>query len=268
MNAITVDLEEWYHVCGQGAVAVARDDARRVQYATGRILDLLAEHNVKATFFVLGVVAEAEPDLIRRIAGEGHEIASHGWSHTLLHALTPEQFRDELQRTSELLMTLSGERPVGFRAPQWSVTERTPWAHDILAGMGYRYDSSLNPLPFVGNRRGSMVPFSVGTASGTILEIPPMVSPTLFGNMPTGGGWGFRFFPLSMIIRTIERLNRCGNPAVIYIHPREFDPDGPRLPLAPLAAFATYGTRTDALPRVKRLLTEFSFKPLRELLPA
>lgn len=268
MNSITVDLEEWYHVCAPGRQLLDVREPRRVGFAADRILELLAEYDVKATFFVLGTVAADEPELIRRIAAEGHEVASHGWSHSLLHELTPEQFREELSRTAGLLEELSGSRPIGFRAPQWSVSARTPWAHDILAEMGYRYDSSMNPLPLIGNRNGSMVPFSIGTAGGAIREIPPMVTPTMFGNMPTGGGWGFRFFPARMIMRTIDRLNCSGHPAVIYIHPREFDPGGPRLPLSPLAAFAAYGTRADALPRVRRLLEKFTFKPLRELLPA
>lgn len=268
MNAITVDLEEWYHVCNSGVQQGLSHEPRRVGFAVGRILDLLAEYDVKATFFVLGSVAEAESELIGRIAAEGHEVASHGWSHVLLHDLTPEQFRDELEQTAALLEALCGYRPVGFRAPQWSVSWRTPWVHAILAEMGYRYDSSMTPLPLIGNRNGSRTPFRCSTACGAIWEIPPMVTPTMFGNMPTGGGWGFRFFPARMIMSTVRRLNYNGHPAVIYIHPREFDPDGPRLPLGPVPAYVAYGTRTDAMPRVRQLLENFTFLPLRELLPA
>ena len=268
MNAVTVDLEEWYHVCAPGGQPAVPMVPRRVQFATGRLLDLFSEYDVKATFFVLGSLAQAEPELIGLIAAKGHEIASHGWSHALLHDLTPEQFRDELMRTEELLLRLTGCRPVGFRAPRWSLTGRTPWVHGILAGLGYRYDSSMTPLPLIGDRHGSMVPFTVNTNNGPILEMPPLVTPTMFGNMPTGGGWGFRFFPFRMVTRAMERLNGAGHPAVIYIHPREFDPEGPRLKLSPFADYVTYGSRSDAMPRVRQLLEKFKFKPMRELLPA
>jgi len=264
-NAITIDVEDWYHVCGIEQKQVIPRNSWRVRAATERILKLLDEYGSKATFFVLGAVAAEEPDLVRRIAEEGHEVASHGWSHNLIYQLTSEQFREELERTEELIKLHSGCLPVGFRAPQWSVSARTPWVHGILAERGYLYDSSLNPLPFIGDCRGSRIPYRISTPGGELCEFPPLVSPTWFGNLPTGGGWGFRFFPMALVEHTLGRLNAAGNPAVVYLHPRDVDPDGPRLSLSALKSFAAYGTRSDALPRLRRLLERFRFTPLKEL---
>lgn len=265
-NALTVDVEDWYHVCGVEQKQSIPQSSWRVCVATERILKLLDEYRAKATFFILGSVAAAEPALVRLIAGEGHEVASHGWSHTLIDQLTPDQFRHELAQTEDIIQVQSGYRPIGFRAPQWSVSGRTPWVHDILAERGYRYDSSLSPLPFIGDRKGLRVPSRIITATGELREFPPMVTPTWFGNLPTGGGWGFRFFPTALVAHTIRRLNTDGNPAVLYLHPRDVDPDGPRLRLTPLKQFAAYGTKNDALPRVRRLLERFRFTSLKELI--
>jgi polysaccharide deacetylase family protein (PEP-CTERM system associated) len=232
---------------------------------TERVLSLLAEYGVKATFFVLGSVAEAEPALVPMIAEAGHEIASHGYSHRLVTRLEPRQFREEVQRTGEILTRQWGRRPVGFRAPQWSLRDSVSWAFDILYEEGYLYDSSLNPLPLVGQGSGPRTPHQRKTDTGSIMEFPPMVTPSLFSNLPTGGGWGFRFFPRKLISGTIARLNRDGHPAVLFIHPRELDPAGPRLRLPPLRSFATYGTRCDAGVRLRYLLERFRFGTLREL---
>lgn len=265
LNALTVDLEDWYHVCGLDPIQPIPQSEWRVRTVTERILSALDEYRVKATFFVLGSVAEAVPGLVEKIAAGGHEIASHGWSHSLLHQLTPDEFRAELIRTEDIIVSQTGCRPIGFRAPQWSVSHQTPWVHEILGERGYRYDSSLNPLPFIGDRSGMRVPFRIKAADNVLWEFPPLVSPTWFGNLPTGGGWGFRFFPPALITHTMQRLNAAGHPAVLYLHPRDIDPDGPRLRVSPVKRFAAYGTRSDALPRVRMLLERFRFTTLRDL---
>lgn len=264
-NALSIDVEDWYHVCGFEHREPPPRSSWRVSIATGRILQFLDELNVKATFFVLGSVAAAEPGLVGSIAASGHEVASHGWSHRLLHQLTPEQFREELLKTEDVIAAQAGCLPVGFRAPQWSVSGQTPWVHEILAERGYWYDSSLTPLPFIGKRNGARTPFRISTAAGELWEFPPLVTPTWCGNLPTGGGWGFRFFPTALIADTIRRLNASAHPALLYLHPRDADPEGPRLALPPLKRFASYGTRNDALPRMKRLLERFRFTSLKEL---
>lgn len=265
-HAITVDLEDWYHVC---AASKQRRDSfamERVVFVTKSILELLHRHQSKATFFVLGSVAEQYPELIEEIARAGHEIASHGWSHRLVTELTPGVFADELLKTADLLERRTGKRPAGFRAPQWSLCpRRTPWAFEILAEQGYAYDSSLTPLAFVGDPSGPRIPHRIETQQGGLWEIPPLVTPTVFGNLPTGGGWGFRFFPEWLIRRTLFSRQRLGQPGVIFIHPRELDPDGPRIALNFLRSFLVYGPRTSSGPRLERLLESFRFRSLGEL---
>ena len=264
-NAITIDLEDWYHGCCTVTGPPVPAEKRRVRQNTERILALLAEYEVKATFFVLGSIAQEDPSLIPMIADLGHEIASHGYSHTLVTQLGPESFRDEVRRTSEIIERQTGQLPIGFRAPQWSLGPETPWALDILRQEGYRYDSSYNPLPIVGNRRGPRAPFALETCAGPILELPPMVTPSLIGNLPTGGGWGFRFFPLAMIRRTVQRLNAAGVPALLYVHPREMEAFGPRLPMSPMQSFVSYGPRIEATHRLRELLRNFRFQTLKEM---
>lgn len=265
LHSISVDLEDWFHVCGLKQRPCIPPDAWRVHSATKVLLDLFAEFRVKTTFFVLGCVAEANSELVRTIYRQGHEIASHGYSHRLVHELSSAEFEDELQKTEDIILGITGSLPVGFRAPQWSATDQTPWFDDILAQRGYRYDSSRNPLPFIGDRNAARHPYRIETAHGALWEIPPMVSGSPLGNLPTGGGWGFRLFPLGMIAATIERYDRAGLPAVLYQHPREVDPQGPRLKLPFLKRFASYGTRQDALPRLRRLLGSYTFTTLREM---
>jgi polysaccharide deacetylase family protein (PEP-CTERM system associated) len=261
---VSIDLEDWFHVCGLKHQPHIPPDAWRIRQATDILLALFAEFRVKTTFFVLGSVAEADPELVDSIHRQGHEIASHGYSHRLVHELSPGQFNEELHKTEAVIMGITGSRPVGFRAPQWSVTVHTPWFDEILAQRGYLYDSSRNPLPFVGDRNASRHPYRIQTAHGALWEIPPMVSPSLMGNLPTGGGWGFRFFPFAMIASTVERYGRADRPAVLYLHPRDVDPSGPRLELPLLKRFASYGTRRDARPRLRRLLENYAFTTLRE----
>jgi polysaccharide deacetylase family protein (PEP-CTERM system associated) len=214
---------------------------------------------------MLGSVAENDPALAPMICSAGHEIASHGFSHRLVMDLTPQQFRDELQLTERILMEQTGQRPIGYRAPRWSLSEKTGWAFAILRERGYRYDSSLTPLPFAGNFRGSRTAYRLEGKGEGMWEIPPMVTRSWLGNLPTGGGWGFRFFPFWMICSTIEALNRRNHPAVLYLHPREVDPAGPRLELPYLKRFVSYGTRTDAAPRLSELFRRYRFITLKEL---
>ena len=266
-NIFTVDVEDWYHVCGteRGGTVPPRE-SWRVRQNVARILTLLEQCGQKATFFMLGSVAEKVPELAPMIAAAGHEIASHGFSHKLVSDLAPQQFREELKRTELILLEQTGQRTVGYRAPQWSLSKRTAWAFTILREEGYRYDSSLNPLSFVGNSCGSRTPWRLEGDGELLWEIPPLVTPSLVGNLPTGGGWGFRFFPKRMIRSSIDELNRCGQPATLYLHPRELDPNGPRIDLPYLKSFVSYGPRIDATARLSELFRRYHFTTIKEFL--
>ncbi len=264
-HAVTVDLEEWYNVCSS-CLELPDQPERRVVQATARLLQIFRDCSVKATFFVLGSVASKNPELLPMIHAHGHELASHGWSHSLVSGMDPNAFEDELRMTSELLEASTGCRPTGFRAPRWSLCRnRTPWAFEILSRCGYSYDSSLAPLAAIGNPAGPLVPHLIETVEGVILEFPPMVTQIPLLNLPTAGGWGFRFFPCKMIMETAEKYKEQGNPAVFFIHPREVDPDGPRLSLGLLESFLSYGNRSSAESRIRLLLEKFSFKTMGEL---
>jgi peptidoglycan-N-acetylglucosamine deacetylase len=260
-----VDVEEWFHVCGVAWEPLALSAEWRVRSNTEKLLSLFSEYKVRATFFVLGCVAEALPGLVSQIASQGHEIASHGYSHTMVTELDPGRFRDELRLTRDILERQSGQKTIGFRAPQWSISPATPWAYEILHDEGYRYDSSCNPLPFVGNPSGPRIPYRVNVNGGSLWEIPPMVTRSLFGNLPTGGGWGLRVFPRRIIRKTILEMNCAGAPAVLFLHPRELDPSGPRLRLKPLKKFAAYGPRADLTGLLTGLMGQFRFGTLKEM---
>jgi len=263
---LTVDVEDWFHVCGTGRdTLILPRETWRVRQNIEKILALLDGYSQKATFFMLGSVAESDPSLAAMICSAGHELASHGYSHRLVSGMTAQQFRDELLATERILFEQTGQKPIGYRAPQWSLSELRGWAFAILKDSGYRYDSSLNPLPLVGNPRGSRIPYRLGAEGEGLWEFPPLVTKSRFGNLPSGGGWGFRFFPLRMICSSIDTLNDSGHPAVIYLHPRELDPDGPRLELPIVKRFASYGSRNDAAPRLVELLRRYQCVTLKEL---
>ncbi|MEI6209123.1 MAG: polysaccharide deacetylase family protein [Desulfuromonadales bacterium] len=265
ITSFTVDVEDWFHVCGIGELPPVHRSQWCVYDNTLRLLDLFDELGIRATFFMLGSVAVAEPGLAVSIVKRGHEIASHGYSHQLVYCLKPEQFRDEVVRTSDLIASQTGKAPVGFRAPQWSLGKRTPWAFEILAREGYRYDSSCSPLAFVGDANGSTVPYLISTDAGNLWEIPPLVITTGLGNLPAGGGWGLRFFPLWMILRSMSLAHAAGHPALFFLHPRDMDPDGPRLDLPLLKKFAAYGTRSDVTSVIRRLSAAGTSMPLQEV---
>jgi polysaccharide deacetylase family protein (PEP-CTERM system associated) len=265
VNTLTVDVEDWFHICGLVQEPKVDSAEWRVRLNVAKLLTLLARHKARATFFVLGSVAEALPGLVPQIAAAGHEIASHGYSHRMVTELDPQGFRDELRHTRDILASQSGQKIIGFRAPQWSLTAAISWAFEILLEEGYWYDSSLNPLPFIGNPKGPRTPYKINMTRGALWEIPPMVTPSLLGNLPTGGGWGLRVFPQCLIHKTIRELNSAEAPAVIFIHPRELDPSGPRLELTLIKKFATYGPRIDVSRRLDNLLRRFRFGTLRDM---
>ena len=243
-HILSFDVEEYFHVQAAAEGGLSSDDwascERRLPASVDRILELLAEHDATATFFVLGWVAQHEPTVVRRIAEAGHEIASHGMTHRMLAELTPQQFRSELRDSRSLLEDLGGRAVVGFRAPTFSITSQTLWALDILAEEGYRYDSSIFPIRH--DRYGVVgaprwVHHAIGTGGGTILELPPLTTRKLGLTMPVGGGGYLRLLPSGSVTRAIRRAERAGQPAVLYLHPWELDPDQPVLPMRWLSRF-------------------------------
>jgi polysaccharide deacetylase family protein (PEP-CTERM system associated) len=246
---LSFDVEAADRIEAAAALAVdpgLRDRlAARVAPATRRLLDALGERGVKATFFVLGDLAARDPALVRAIQDAGHEVASHGWDHRRVLAMTPAAFRDDLRRSRDALEQAAGAAVVGYRAPTFSIVARTAWALDVLAEEGFLYDSSIYPVRHdrYGVPHAPRGPFLArGEAGGEVLEIPPATLRVLGGNVPAGGGGYFRLFPPAVIEHALRQTRRSCRPAVamLYFHPWEFDPDQPRLPLGRLSRWRTY----------------------------
>ncbi len=269
-NLLTVDVEDWYHICDIEHLlpppAWDRCESRVVENVE-KILDLFSRFEVKATFFVLGYVAERTPEVVRSIHREGHEIASHGFGHLQVYKQKENEFLADLIRSKDLIEGISGERVIGYRAPEWSICagkRNSYWALDILARNGFFYDSSIAPLRFIGIPGASTVPYALATPNGPIREFPPLVTRSVMGNLPIGGGWGLRIFPYSWIRTEVDRMNRLGHPALVFAHPSDFDADPPRIRLPWVKRFVCRGTIRTTEERMRRLLQEFEFGPVRD----
>ena len=264
-NFLTVDVEEWFHICGvDGVLAADRWHTlpSRVEFTTDVTLALLARHRITATFFVLGWVAERYPRLVGRIRCAGHEIASHGWSHRRVYEIDEPSFEEEVALTSAALEAAGAPTPIGFRAPEWSINDRSMWALAVLARRGFRYDSSMAPLRLVGNPRYPQVPHRRETPDGSLLEVPPLVVRRLGQRIPLGGGWGLRMSRPATVIREIERRNRRGEPVTIFVHPWELDPQPPRVTLPWPLRFSHYYRLSGFPERLDDILASAHFGPI------
>jgi len=250
-NGLSVDVEEWFQV-GAFERVIAKADwddlDSRVAYNTGKVLDLFGETGVKATFFTLGWVAERNPALIRRIADEGHEVASHGWDHDRVFTMTADAFRADLKRARIALEDASGQRVTGYRAPSFSIDQRTPWAHQVLAEEGYTYSSSVAPLVHDHYGWADAPKYAYRPVAGSeLIELPITLADVAGRKITTGGGF-FRLFPAAITDRAVARANRDeGRPAVFYFHPWEVDPEQPRVARAPLKSRLRHYSRLGAM---------------------
>ena len=266
-HLLTVDVEDWFHVCGVGGYLPRNGWDRlesRVVPNTMVLLDLFDRHQTRATFFVLGWVAERQPDLVREIAGRGHEVASHGYFHQRIYTLSPRAFERDLHRSLEILTPLAGRPVKGFRAPEWSIRRDSLWALDILRQAGLSYDASMAPLPFIGHQDAPRGIHRRQTGCGALWEVPPLVGPTPWVNLPVGGGWGLRTFPYRLICHFIRRGKRGPDPAVIFIHPGEMDPAPPRPRLPLVKRFVVSAGLRPTAERLKALLRDFRFTTIRD----
>ena len=268
----TVDVEEYFQVSAFESV-VAREHwvglESRVAASMDLVLRLLDEHGARATFFVLGWVAERHPEIVRRIAAHGHEVASHGWDHRRIPHQTPTQFGNSVRATKTLLEELTGTPVLGFRAPSFSVGPGDEWALDVLLEEGHRYDSSLFPIhrPGYGYPKGGRFPHRVRRPAGDLVEFPPATLRRLGVNIPAAGGAYLRFFPLWLIRTAIRDMEWDGEPAVLYIHPWELDPGQPRMPVSMVTRLRHYGGLGRTRDQVRRLLEEFRFRTISSTLP-
>jgi peptidoglycan-N-acetylglucosamine deacetylase len=271
LNGFSVDVEEWFHICGAPpALAPARwnDLPSRVEENTTRVLALLDDHGVRATFFVLGWVAERYPDLVGAIRAAGHVIGSHGQQHDRVYDLGPDRFAADL-RASMAILTAAGSGAITcYRAPEWSINERAPWALAVLAREGITLDSSRAPMRFVGSPAYPQHPHEIRTGAGILAEAPPFVTRRLGQAIPYGGGWGLRIAKSATVLREVERRNRAGTPVTFWIHPWELDPQPPRVRL-PWSKQAVHYLGLPAFERkLSVLLRNLSFGPLQQMIGA
>ncbi|MGH7703638.1 MAG: XrtA system polysaccharide deacetylase [Gemmatimonadales bacterium] len=263
-HIFSVDVEEHFQVSAfEPWIQRSEWDAQpsRVERNVGILLDLLAEHGTLATFFTLGWVARKYPDLVRRIAEAGHEVASHSWWHRRVTQLTPERFREEVSTSKAVLEDVTGQPVVGFRAPSFSIVAGTEWAFDVLLEEGYRYDSSLFPVrrPGYGYSSAPGVPHMIHRAAGALLEIPMTTFLWCGLRLPAAGGGYFRQLPYWWTRRAFVEHTERGLTGMFYIHPWEVDPDQPRVVVPPLTRVRHYRGLDRTLPRLRRLLEEFRF---------
>ncbi|MBW4329525.1 DUF3473 domain-containing protein [Stakelama sp. CBK3Z-3] len=272
-NAMSVDIEDWFQVGAFERVIDRADWDRlehRVEANSDAVLALFAEAGVKATFFTLGWIAQRNPKLMRRIADAGHEVASHGWDHRRVFTLTPDQFRDDLRRTRAVLEQTSGVAVTGYRAPSFSIDKRTPWAHDILAGEGYRYSSSVAPVVHDHYGWPEAPRFAFRPLDDSpLVELPVTTARLGRRNMATGGGF-FRLLPGAFMRWTVRRVNgRDGRPAIFYFHPWEVDPDQPRVSDAPIRSRLRHYSRLSAMEsKLRRLLAAHQWTRVDEVAAA
>jgi len=267
LNALTFDVEDYFHVHAFEDV-ISRDTwaeiPTRIVENTRLILQLLREHNTQATFFILGWVAERHPEIVQEIAADGHELASHGFAHESVYKLRPEQFRRDLQQSLDALLAAVPQACIkGYRAPSFSITEETNWAFGVLESLGFAYDSSVFPVTLHDRYGIHSAPRIAHTVGIQLLEIP-LSTIRVFGcNWPVAGGGYFRLTPLPLTAWAIRRINCQGNPAVVYLHPWEFDPHQPRVVSASLRSkFRHYVNLRHTEQRLRALLQQFSFGPI------
>lgn len=266
LNALTIDVEDYYHVSGFESVVRFEDWDRyesRVERNTHRLLDLLDEFQTKATFFVLGWVAERQPQLIRAIDGRGHEVASHGYAHRRIYTQPSEQFRQETQRSKQIIEDAIGHPVIGYRAASYSITAKSLWALDILQEEGFAYDSSIFPIRhdrygIPGYQRFCHV--LNGHGDGGLIEFPLSTLRLAGVNFPVAGGGYLRLFPYAFIRWGLRRINEkeC-QPALVYLHPWEIDPGQPRIHANALAQFRQYVGLEKTEGKLVRLLQDFTF---------
>lgn len=278
VNAFTVDLEEWYQaeLIRQRGIHVAERD--QAEETVAPILDLLAERGVRATFFVVGEVMARHPDLIRRIRDLGHELGCHGMSHRPLWTMAQVELERDLGRFAELYRDVLGNgRPVGFRAPTFSLNQDTRWAIGVLRAFGYTYDSSVFPMrtPLYGVPGAPLEPYRISASDvrreeprGALWEFP-MTACTVGGvRVPVSGGAYLRLWPYPVLRGCLRRVNRT-RPFVVYVHPWEIYSETPKVKgLGAGNYVATYAGRGSGLAKVRALLRDFAFAPMSEVLDA
>ncbi|OLD63017.1 MAG: hypothetical protein AUI53_00420 [Acidobacteria bacterium 13_1_40CM_2_60_7] len=267
-NALTIDLEDYYHVTAfRDSIASEQwhSQLSRVERNTAILLDLLDEARCKATFFTLGWVAEQHPHVVKSVAERGHEIACHSLRHRTVYEMARDEFREDTRRAKQLLEDCSGTPVRGYRAPSFSITQNSLWALDILCQLGFSYDSSIFPVrhPNYGMPSAPRSPFRIQTPSGAIIEFPMTTLEWAGVRAPFGGGAYFRLLPYWYTRWGMGFLNSRENcPVCVYLHPWELDPEQPRMNGRLTSRVRHYLGLRSTPAKFRNLIRDFEFSPL------
>ncbi len=271
-NALTVDVEDYFQV---SAFANSIDQKEwdnhplRVENNTHRLLDLFDEYQLKATFFILGWVAERKKELVLEIARRGHEVACHGYSHQLVYNQTPDVFQEETIRAKNILEDIIQQQVRGYRAASYSITEKSQWALDILAEAGFVYDSSIFPVRHdrYGMPDTPEHPYRLKTPAGnSIIEFPLSTAKIINYRLPVAGGGYFRLYPYWLSRMGLRQINRQQKPFIFYLHPWEIDPDQPKIAASWFSRFRHYNNLDKCESRLRNLTADFQFGTTWEVL--
>jgi polysaccharide deacetylase family protein (PEP-CTERM system associated) len=272
VHCLTFDVEEHFQVNAFDSEERRRTwgaAESRVERSTEKLLALLERHRYRATFFVLGWIAERHAGLVQRIAAAGHEIASHGYGHEIITRLSPDEFREDVRKAKKILEDVIGSEVVGYRAPSFTIMPATAWALEILAQEGHLWDSSVVPVrhDVYGWPGADPFPHRLHTSSGALFELPPSTVPCLGARLPVGGGGYFRLYPYALLRRWLRGIEAQGRPVIFYLHPWELDPEQPRMSGPRRSTLRHYLNLGRVEGRLERLLDDFRFAAVRELLP-
>jgi polysaccharide deacetylase family protein (PEP-CTERM system associated) len=272
-NVLSVDVEEWLHILNIPGTPKCEDWSSlegRADANVNRLLDLLQEHEVRATFFWLGWMAERHPTLLRRCVAAGHEIASHSYSHVRPQDVGPAGFKDDIERAKKVLEDVTGRPVRGFRAAGFSIHGETEWAFEVIKAAGYEYDSSVFPAyhsPCCVHH-WQVGPYWIATKAGRLIEVPLSAVSLLGYKLFLFGGGYLRLSPQWLIQWGVRRLHKAGMPLIVYVHPREIDPQQPHLPLPALRRFRCYVNLHSTLPKLTWLCRHCAFVPMVEMVGA
>jgi len=278
INALTIDVEDYFHVTAfEHQIKPYQWDSYplRVDGNTRRILELLDEYALKGTFFILGWIAERLPALVKEIQRRGHEIACHGYAHQLVYRLSPQEFRQDISKAKAIIEDISGERVHGYRAPSYSITKKSLWAFDILVEEGFSYDSSIFPIlhDIYGIPGGKRFPHKISTHNGTIQEFPistyQLNVAGWLSRLPIAGGGYLRLFPAAWVTKAIQSINTNEKqPALVYFHPWEIDPQQPRVQTTLKSRFRHYLNLNRMEQKVRHLMQNLTFSSVKVCLQA
>ncbi len=269
-NILSIDVEDWFHILDSPASPKIDDWGvldSRVDIGVNRLLELLDRYSVKATMFWLGWIAERNKPLLQRCVAAGHEIASHGYGHVLAYDVGRKVFAEDICKGKAVLEDLTGKEVIGFRAAGFSTKDDTLWTFEEIKAAGYKYDSSVFPASkgHGGMQNSNMEPHVIDTEAGKLLEIPQSVIEIYGKRISLFGGGYIRLASKCLIQWGVKKLHQAGRPLIVYVHPREVDPDHPRLALSLFRRFKCYVNLKSTLPKLEMLCRNYNFVMMKEI---